>query len=226
MQRFRALAVMGIVVGFGGALMTGMFGVMAVTGAGVFQDKARFSVDSEFAPGEEVPTDAVRPSGLTGGILVLAYPETIDPSPVQCTTKSRVYSTGEQRIGQAVIEAPDGAADVLVSQERPQRRFVPLAVVNSMGTSFISCTGEGVESFALTSSKGLMTDGFRYKSGAILFLFSLITLGVGALCLHLTRTWSRQASQRGYHQPQSHRPAPPPLPPGHNPYEPPPGSPR
>lgn len=225
-QRFRTLAAMGIVVGFGGCLMTAFFGVMAVTGVGVFQDRARFSIDSEFAPGQEVPTDTVSASGLTGGILVLAHPETIDPSTVQCTTKSRVYSTGERNVDEVVIQAPEGVADVMASVEPARRRFVPLAIVDWMGTELISCTGEGVESFALTSSKGITTDGFRYGVGAVLLLFSLVLLGVGFLALHLTRTWSRRAAQTAYRQPPDHRPLHPPLPPGHNPYDPPPGSPR
>lgn len=217
---------MGIVVGFGGFLLTALFAVMAVTGVGVFQDKDRFSIDAEFPPGQEVRTDAVRASGLTGGILVLAHPETVDPSTVACTTKSRVYSTGERNVNEVVIQAPEGVADVLESVEPAGRGFVPLAIVNWMGTELISCTGEGVESFALTSSEGITTAGDRYGMGAVLLLSSLVLLGVGFLALHLTRTWSRRAAQTAYRQPPDHRPLHPPLPPGHNPYDPPPGSPR
>ena len=161
--------------------------------------------------------------------MVLAYPETVDPSTVECTTKSRVYSTGKQDIGEAVIEAPDGVTDVLASQEPTPRRFVPLAIVDWMDTAFISCTGEGVESFALTSSEDIHPPSFRYGIGAsLLLLVSPALFGLGFLALHLARKWSRQASQAyaqlQYHQLQYHQPVYPPLPPGHNPYSPPPGS--
>ena len=50
-ERFRLVVGMWIFVGFGGSLLVAAFGIMAVTGSGVFQDKGEFSVDSEFAPG-------------------------------------------------------------------------------------------------------------------------------------------------------------------------------
>ena len=217
---------MGIVVGFGGFLLTALFAVMAVTGVGVFQDKDRFSIDAEFPPGQEVRTDAVRASGLTGGILVLAHPETVDPSTVACTTKSRVYSTGERNVNEVVIQAPEGVADVLAAVEPAGRGFVPLAIVNWMGTELISCTGEGVESFALTSSEGITTAGDRYGMGVVLLLFSGVLLGVGLLGVYLTRTWSSQGARTDHHRPPDHRRVQTPLPPGHNPYAPPPGSSR
>ena len=223
-QLLRIVVAGWIFVGFGGSLLVAFFGIMAVTGTGLFQDRAHFSVDSEFAPGQEVPTDTVRPGGLVGGIMVLAYPETVDPSTVECTTKSRVYSTGKQDIGEAVIETPEGVAAVLESLESTPRRFVPVATVDWMVTDFISCTGEDVESFALTSTKGINTAGFRYGVGAFLLLLSPVLFGLGFLALHLTRKWSRQTSQPAYPQPQYHHPVYPPLPPGRNPYGPPPGS--
>ena len=223
-QLLRIVVAGWIFVGFGGSLMVAFFGIMAVTGTGLFQDRAYFSVDSEFAPGQEVPTDTVHSAVLVGGIMVLAYPETVDPSTVECTTKSRVYSTGEQDVGEALIEAPEGVTDVLASLEPTPRRFVPLAVVDWMDTDFISCTGEGVESFALTSTEGIHPPGFRYGVGAFLLLLSPVLFGLGFLALHLTRKWSRQASQPAYPQPQYHHSVYPPLPPGHNPYSPPPGS--
>ena len=222
-QLLRIVVAGWIFVGFGGSLLVAFFGIMAVTGTGPFQDKAHFSVDSEFAPGQEVPTDTVHSAVLVGGIMVLAYPETVDPSTVECTTKSRVYSTGKQDIGEAVIEAPEGVTDVLASQEPTPRRFVPLAIVDWMDTAFISCTGEGAESFALTSSEDIHPPSFRYRAGAILLLLSPVLFGLGFLALHLARKWSRQASQ-AYAQLQYHHPVYPPLPPGHNPYGPPPGS--
>jgi len=39
-QRFRVVVAMWILVGFGGSLMMAFFGIMAVTGSGVFQDRA------------------------------------------------------------------------------------------------------------------------------------------------------------------------------------------
>lgn len=37
------------------------------------------------------------------GIMVLAYPGTVDVSTVACTRKSRVYTTGKQDIGTVII---------------------------------------------------------------------------------------------------------------------------
>ena len=218
-QRFRIVVAMWIFVGFGGSLMVAFFGIMAVTGTGIFQEKASFAVDSEFAPGQEVPTDAVRP----GGIMVLAYPETVDLSTVECTTKSRVYTTGKRDIGTVVAQMPEGVAPVLGSLESTPRRFVPVADVEWMGTDFISCTGAEVKSFALTSTKGINTDGYRYGVGVFLLVFSPVLFGLGFLALHMTRTWSRQAAQPAYPQPAHPQPpydqqGYPPRQPGRDPY--------
>ncbi|WP_149203312.1 hypothetical protein [Actinotalea subterranea] len=237
-ERFRLVVGMWIFVGFGGSLMVAAFGIMAVTGSGVFQDKGEFSVDSEFTPGEEVPTNTVRP----GGFMVLAYPATADLSTVECIKRSRVYSTGKQEIDQVVVERPDGVAPTLRTLERTPRTFVPVAAVDWLGTDYISCTGAGVESFALTSTKGVTTDGYRYGVGAFLLVLCPVMFGLGFLALHLTRTWSSRAAARAYPQaygqapqaygqppqayPQQAPPVNPPLPPGHNPYGPPPGPPR
>ena len=51
-QLLRIVVAGWIFVGFGGSLMMAFVGIMAVTGTGPFQDKAHFSVDSEFAPGQ------------------------------------------------------------------------------------------------------------------------------------------------------------------------------
>ena len=217
-QRLRIVVAMWIFVGFGGSVMVACFGIMAVTGTGNFQERARFSVSSEFAPGPEVRTDAVRP----GGITVLAYPETIDLSTVECTRKSRVHSTGKQDIGKVVIQTPEGVAPVLESLESTLRRFVPVANVDWMGTDFLSCSGAEVKFFALTSTKGITTDGFRYGVGVVLLMFCPVLFGLAFLALDMTRKWSRQASQPAYPQPPYNRPVYPARPPGHDPYRPPP----
>lgn len=225
-QRFRTVVALWILVGLGGSPMAAVLGILALTGTGPFQDKARFTVDAEFAPGDEASTDPVRP----GDILVLVRPETVDVSTVQCTVKSRVYSTGTQHVDTVVGSTPDGVAPVLRSQEDEPRRFAAVAIVDFMSTDYVSCTGKGAEAFAITTSKGIHPDGFRYGAAAVCLVFSAILLGLGLLALHLTRTWSRQASQQPYPYPypQAHpphqRPAPAPLPPDGDPYAPPPGS--
>ena len=239
-QRFRTAVAMWIFVGLAGAPFTAIFAIMLLTATGPFQDMAEFSVDAEFAPGEEVRTNAVRP----GGLMVLAFPATADVDTVECTAKSRVYSTGTQHVETVRAESIDGVAEVLRSDESSPRSFVPISVVDWMGTDFLSCSGDGVESFAITSTRGVHGDGFRYGTGAVLLVFSPVLLGLGLLALHFTRKWSRQASQQQYpywpHQaqqyppqqyPQQQYPHPqyphpqyPPLPPGHNPYEPPAGT--
>ncbi len=191
---FRPVVAMWIFVGLGGGLLAGAFGVMLVTGTGVFQDKDWFTVDAEFAPGEEVPTSSVRP----GGLLVVAYPESVDLSEVECTAKSRVYSTGRQDVRTVLAEDPEGVAPFLRSEESTPRRFVPVALVDWMGTDYISCTGGGAESFALTSSRGVNSDLFRYGAAAVCLVFSVICVGTGLLAVHLTRRWSRQAAQSPY----------------------------
>lgn len=224
-ERFRTVVAMWIFVGFAGCLLFGAFGVMAVTGSGVFHEMTRFTVDSEFEPGVEVPTDDVRP----GDFLVLANPATVDLSTVECTGKSRVYSTGEQVVEPVAIKAPQGAAAVMRSSEPAPRPFTPVAVVDWMGTDFISCTGAGVESFALTSAKGINTDGYRYTVGAFLLVLSPVMAGLGYLALHMTRTWSRQAAMAAYQYPQGQYPhvgvpqaQQPRTAPGSDPYAPPP----
>lgn len=231
-QRFRTVVAMWILVGLGGSPLAAVFGLLALTGTGPFADKAHVSVDVEFAPDQEVERNVVRP----GDFLVLAYPESVDLAAVECTTKSRVYSTGAQHVDTVLAEQPDGVAPVLRSTEPDPRRFVPVALVEWMGTDDVSCTGGGAESFALTSARGVHTDGFRYTAGAVCLLFSVVLLATGFLALHLTRTWSRQASAQQhphwphpqYPQYQQHPQPPqaplPPLPPGHDPYAPPPGS--
>lgn len=225
-QRFRTVVALWILVGLGGSPMAAVFGILALTGTAMFADKASFTVDAEFAPGEEVSTSSVRP----GDIVVLAYPEDVALSTVECTVKSRVYSTGAQDVDTVVADAPDGVAPVLRSEGPEPRRFATITIVDFMGSDYISCTGEGAESFAITTARGVHTDGFRYAAGAVCLVFSVILLGLGLLALHLTRTWSRQAAQpyppyppQGYaYAPRP--PAPAPLPPDHNPYAPPPQS--
>ena len=194
LERFRIVIGLWIFVGLGGSPFTAVFGVLAVTGTGPFQDKATFTIDSEFAPGEEVPTSTVRP----GGLLVVAYPESVDLGDVECIAKSRVYTTGRQDVDTVRAEAPDGVAPVLRSQESTPRRFVPVALVDWMGTDYISCTGGGAESFALTSSKGVHGDAFRYAGAGICFVFSAVLLVTGLLALHVTRTWSARTPQPPY----------------------------
>ena len=111
-DRFRIVVAMWVVVGFGGALLFGSFGLMLVTGTGMFADKAVVDPGLEFSPGEEVAVDdGVGP----GNFMVLATPATVDAGTVECAWKSRVYSTGEQREGLLDIARPDGVAETLTA---------------------------------------------------------------------------------------------------------------
>ena len=135
-----------------------------------------------------------------------------------------ISSTGVA-IGKVIIKTPEGVAPVLESLESLEstpRRFVPVANVDWMGTDFLSCSGAEVKFFALTSTKGITTDGFRYGVGVVLLMFCPVLFGLAFLALDMTRKWSRQASQPAYPQPPYNRPVYPARPPGHDPYRPPP----
>ena len=129
-------------------------------------------------------SDAVRP----GGITVLAYPETIDLSAVECTRKSWVHSIFNHDIGKVIIKTPEGVAPVLESLESLEflestpRRFVPVANIDWMGTDFLSCSGATIKFFAQTSTKGITTDGLRYGVGVVLLLFSPRAVRSGLPC--------------------------------------------
>jgi hypothetical protein len=221
-DRFRVVVAMWIFVGFGGTLLFGSFGLMAVTATGPFADKSTFAPALEFKPGVEVATSGeVRP----GGLMVLAYPATVDLGTVECTSKSRVYSTGKQNIETMPVARTDGVAETLTTSEPAPRTFVPVTATEGIGwmeVDFVSCTGQGVESFAVTSTKGVKTDGFRYGVGALLLVLTPVVFGFGMLALHFTRKWMRQGAVAPvpYALAPHHGPAPQAMPPGYNPYAP------
>ncbi|MEU9516424.1 hypothetical protein [Micromonospora sp. NPDC048169] len=196
-QRFRAVVAMWIFVGAGGFLLAGFLGLALLTQTGPFAAASAFSADAEFAPGAEIKVSdtGVRP----GNILILATPATVDPATVRCTTKSRVYSTGEQRSRELTGARPEGTAAVMRDRGDP-RRFTPVLVtggVTWMDTDFVSCTGDGAETFALTTAKGIKSDGFRLGTGLLLMLLAPVFAGLGCLALYLTRKWNREARLRG-----------------------------
>lgn len=123
-DRFRIVVAMWVVVGFGGFLLFGAFGLMLVTGTGMFADKAVVDPGLEFAPGREV---AIRDGAGPGNFLVLAHPTSVDLRTVECTWKSQVYSTGEQNVGRLEIARPDGVAATVTTSGPTTRSFVPLA---------------------------------------------------------------------------------------------------
>lgn len=213
--RFQVVVAMWIFVGVFGSLLFASFGLMLVTGRGMFADKASFEPGLEFAPGQEVKvSDGTRP----GNFMVLAYPATADVSTVECSWKSQVYSTGVQRDGTLDIARPDGVAEVLTTFEATPRSFAPLAATEGTGwmePEFLTCSGGGAESFAIASARGFMTDTARYGIGAVLLVAAPIVLGLGLVALHFTRKWHRHgmfpASRDAAQQPDvaPHRPRPP-----------------
>jgi hypothetical protein len=218
-HRFQTVVAMWIVVGFGGSLLFGSFGLMLVTGTGMFADKAVFNPGLEFPAGQEVKiSDGVGP----GNFMVLAYPATVEISTVECAWKSQVYSTGEQRSGNLDIARPDGVAEALTAYGATPRDFTAVASTRSSGwmePDLLTCTGEGVESFAIASAEGIQTDQFRLATGGALLLLAPVMFGLGLLALHFTRKWRRHGMSRQpgarttYPQPQPY-----PYPPTHQRY--------
>lgn len=222
-HRFQIVVAMWVVVGFGGSLLFGSFGLMLVTGPGMFADKAVFEPGLEFPPGQEV---TISEGTGPGNFMVLAYPATVDRRTVECRWKSQVYSTGEQNVGRLDIARPDGVAETLTIPGPTQRTFVSLAATQGtewMEPSLLTCSGRGVESFAITSADAVTSDGFRYGAGALLLVLAPVMLGLGLLALHFTRKWRRngvfgqQAHASASYVPAAQQP----LPPGHNPWDPP-----
>ena len=193
-RRFRTVVAMWIFVGFAGAPFFFMFGVMALTATGPYQYKESFEVEAEFAPGEEVATSVL---GMDD-VLVVAQPRTVDLADVTCQSKSRVYSTGEQDVDDVLPERPEGVEPVLRSREPAPREFVPVVLLDWMGTSYVTCTGGGAESFAITSGDGVHTDAFRYGSAAVAVVMSVVAGIGGCLALHFTRKWNRDAGLAQY----------------------------
>ena len=214
-HRFQTVVAMWIFVGFGGSLLFGSFGLMLVTGTGMFADKAVFNPGLEFSAGQEVKiSDGVGP----GNFMVLAYPATVDLSTVECAWKSQVYSTGEQRAGNLDIARPDGVAEALTAYGATPRDFTAVASTQGSGwmePDLLTCTGEGVESFAIASAEGIQTDQFRLATGVALLLLAPVIFGFGLLALHFTRKWRRHGmfpkpgAPTHYAQPQPY-PYPPP----------------
>ncbi|WP_456786363.1 hypothetical protein [Cellulomonas sp. P5_C5] len=190
-SRFQVVVAMWVFVGFFGSLLFASFGLMLVTGTGMFADKASFDPGLEFAPGQEVKiSDGTRP----GNFMVLAYPATADVSTMECSWKSQVYSTGVQRVGTLDLARPDGVAEALTTFEAPPRSFVPIAATEGTGwmePDLLTCSGAGVESFAIASARGFMSDNARYGIGAALLVVAPIILGLGFVALHFTRKWHR-----------------------------------
>lgn len=193
-RRFRTVVAMWIFVGFAGAPLAFVFALMLFTGTGLFKDLSAFEIQAEFAPGEEVATSV---AGM-GDFLVVAHPRTVDLADVECTAKSRVYSTGTQHVETVLADHPDGVEPVLRSREAAPREFAAIAIVDWMGIDYISCTGGGAESFALASGDGVYTDGFRYSTGAICLVMSVAAGLGGCLALHFTRKWGRESAQAQY----------------------------
>ncbi|MFG1740155.1 hypothetical protein ACGFLT_19210 [Micromonospora chalcea] len=196
-QRFRAVVAMWIFVGGGGFLLAGFLGLALLTQTGPFAAASTFSAAAEFAPGAEIK---VRDTGVRpGNILILATPATVDPATVRCTTKSRVYSTGEQRTRELTGARPEGTAAVMRDRGDP-RQFTPVLATEGIGwmeTDFVSCTGAGAEAFALTTAKGIQSDRFRLGAGLLLMLLAPVLAGLGCLALYFTRKWNREAARRG-----------------------------
>ncbi|MFI7252692.1 hypothetical protein ACIODS_33160 [Micromonospora chalcea] len=57
--------------------------------------------------------------------------------------------------------------------------------------------GAGAEAFALTTAKGIQSDGFRLGAGLLLMLLAPVFAGFGCLALYFTRKWNREAALRG-----------------------------
>ena len=196
-QRFRAVVAMWIFVGAGGFLLAGFLGLALLTQTGPFAAASTFSAAAEFAPGAEIK---VRDTGVRpGNILILATPADVDPATVRCTAKSRVYTSGEQRSRELTGGRPEGTASVMTDRGDP-RLFTPVLATEGitwMDTDFVSCTGDGVEAFTLTSAKGLQSDRFRLGAGLLLMLLAPVFAGFGCLALYFTRKWNREAALRG-----------------------------
>ena len=87
-----------------------------------------------------------------------------------------------------------------MSDRGDPRLFTPVLATEGttwMETDFVSCTGDGVEAFTLTSAKGLQSDRFRLGTGLLLMLLAPVFAGFGCLALYFTRKWNREAALRG-----------------------------
>ena len=195
--RFRTVVAMWIFVGLVGGPFAIAMGVASFAGAGPFQPMSSVRVDATFAPGQELKITGKDSADVgPGDFVILASPATVEPAAVTCEWKSRVYTTGEQRSGTFEQAPLEGFEPVVIDGEtRQQYRPVTSTAGGTswMEASFVTCTGDGVETFAVAED-GSMSDAMRTGAAVTFVGFGVLVTGLGFLALHVTRQWRRQAA--------------------------------
>ncbi|MDM8084515.1 hypothetical protein QUV83_07055 [Cellulomonas cellasea] len=215
-ERLRIIVAMWIFVGLIGGPFTLLVAVAAFTAFGPFAPHSTVSVRAQFAPGEEVKVRGKDAVDLrTGDFMILALPATVDPSAVTCEWKSRVYSTGEQESGTVEPVAVEGVEPV-VTDTRSGVEYRPAVTTAGgsgwMGIDYVTCRGDGVETFAVTEDKG-MSSTARTSAGVVSVVFGILITGMGFGALKLTQYWRRQPAMPapylyGHPGPFAHGPGP------------------
>lgn len=196
-ERMRIVVAMWIFIGLLGGPFTLLFAVAAFTASGPFGPHGAVAVAATFSPGQEVKVagrDAIdlRP----GDFLILASPATVAPSAVTCQWKSRVYSTGQQNSGVVEAVAVEGVEPVVTdTRSGAEYRAITTTARGTgwMGLDFLTCQGDGVETFAVAEDEGVSSSD-RTSMGTVAVVFGILITGMGFGALALTLHWRRQAA--------------------------------
>ena len=199
-RNMRMVVAMWIFIGLLGGPSMFIMAAAAFTGTGPFRPDDTVLGAAQFAPGEEIRV------GGTGGVdirvgdfVVLAHPVTVEPSQVSCEWKTRVFSTGAQRSG-TVEPVPVDGMTAVVTDPRNDVDYRPVLTTDGgtgwMEIDFMTCRGEGVETFAIAEAPGI-TESLRTTASTMLVIFGVLMTAMGFVSLVLTRRWSRERSAGG-----------------------------
>lgn len=193
----RVVVAMWVFVGLLGGPFLFLVAAAAFTATGPFRSDDTVLGAAQFTPGEELTVGGQSDVGIRAGdFVVLAHPATVDPSQVACVWKSRVYSTGEQRSGTVEPVPVDGMEDVVTDRRGGIAYRTVLTTDGGTGwmeIDFLTCRGEGVETFAIAKAPGV-TESLRMTAGIVSVIFGVLMTATGFVSLALTRRWSRRRS--------------------------------